>query len=87
MSLEYYARYGISSRKIPYFTYKLVKAPRMVGMHISGLDPVLICCLPPTRCYCMASTPCHRPNARRQARREAGAQRTLEAVACMPLFG
>jgi hypothetical protein len=25
--------------------------------------------------------------ARRQARREAGAQRTLEAVACMPLFG
>ena len=27
------------------------------------------------------------PNAGRQARREAGAQRTLYAVACMPLFG
>ena len=27
------------------------------------------------------------PNAGHQARREAGAQRTLYAVACMPLFG
>jgi hypothetical protein len=30
---------------------------------------------------------CPMPNAGHQARREAGAQRTLEAVACMPWFG
>jgi hypothetical protein len=33
------------------------------------------------------ATSSEQSNAGHQARREAGAQRTLDAVACMPLFG
>src|SRR5262245_56165097 len=37
-------------------------------------------------CTSLTTTLRQRPNARHQARREAGAQRTLYAVACMPLI-
>src|SRR6266851_1386043 len=38
-------------------------------------------------CLLVLSSAPWAPNARHQARREAGAQQTLYAVACMPLFG